>query len=111
MTKQNQLKELIIAQLKQKLGKVKQDIELVKEPPPELKITSYGMTVGYIDIITESELTENRINLWKEAVKKGEKLTIIVPKEQKLKITELLWKEGVAEKISIGTYELTLLLP
>ncbi|WP_460176598.1 hypothetical protein [Thermodesulfovibrio hydrogeniphilus] len=105
------LKELLIHHIKQKLIKVKQDLELVQEPPPDLKILSYGMTIGYIDIITEKEINPDRLEKWKQLISDGNKLVILLPKEEKLKITELLWKEGLAEKVSVGTYEISLFLP
>lgn len=105
------LKDFIIQQLRLKLHRIKQDIEPFPSPPPDLKIQSYGITVGYIDIVVEPEVSTQRIEKWKEIVASGEKLILIISKADKLKITELLWREGVAEKISIGTYEFNLLLP
>jgi len=111
MSMEKHLKELLIHQLKQKLSRIQQDLDSVPEPPPELKIVSYGIIIGYIDIITEKEISPDRISKWKNLVSQGNKLTIIIPKEEKLKITETLWKEGLAEKVSIGTYEINLFLP
>ncbi|GAB6182952.1 hypothetical protein JCM13991_06930 [Thermodesulfovibrio hydrogeniphilus] len=111
MSMERHLKELLIHHIKQKLIKVKQDLELVQEPPPDLKILSYGMTIGYIDIITEKEINPDRLEKWKQLISDGNKLVILLPKEEKLKITELLWKEGLAEKVSVGTYEISLFLP
>lgn len=111
MSMEKHLKELLIHQLKQRLSKIKQDLECLSEPPPDLKIISYGMVIGYIDIITEKEINPDRIAQWKKLISQGNKLTIIIPKEEKLKITETLWKEGLAEKVSVGTYEINLFLP
>ncbi len=105
------LKEFLLYHLKQRLSKVKQDLEPVPEPPPDLKIVSYGMVVGYIDIITENEIDSVRVERWKKLILEGNKLILIIPKEEKLRITEILWKEGLAEKVSVGTYEINLLLP
>lgn len=111
MSLEKHLKELLIHQIKQKLIKIRQDIEPVPEPPPDLKILSYGIVIGFIDIITEKEISFNRIDKWKNLLSQGNKLIILIPKEEKLKITENLWKEGIAEKVSIGTYEINLFLP
>lgn len=111
MSTEKYLKELLIHQLKQRLARIGQELEPVTEPPPDLKIMSYGMVIGYIDIITEKDINPDRIAKWKEIVSKGNKLIILIPKEEKLKITETLWKEGLAEKVSIGTYEINLFLP
>ncbi|GAQ94384.1 hypothetical protein TAGGR_1564 [Thermodesulfovibrio aggregans] len=111
MSMEKHLKEFLVFQLKQKLGRIQQQLEPVEKPPPDLKILSYGMVIGYIDIVTEKEIAPERINKWKELLSVGNKLTILLPKEEKLKITEILWKEGIAEKVSIGTYEINLFLP
>ncbi|MCX8034201.1 MAG: hypothetical protein N3A00_02650 [Thermodesulfovibrio sp.] len=111
MSMERHLKEFLVYNLKQKLSKLQQEIENVKEPPPDLKILSYGMVIGYIDIITEKEIKTERIEKWKTLINQGNKLTIIIAKDEKLKITELLWKEGLAEKVSVGTYEINLFLP
>lgn len=111
MTFEEILKELLIYKLRQKLNKIKQDLEPLEKPPPDLKILSYGIIIGYLDILTEKEISQSRVEKWREIISKGDKLILIVSKEQKLEITELLWKEGIAEKISIGTYEINLFLP
>lgn len=111
MSMEKHLKELLIYQLKQKLGRIQQEIEPTEEPPPDLKILTYGMILGYIDIVTEKEIALERINKWKQLISQGNKLILLLPKEEKLKITEILWKEGIAEKVSIGTYEINLFLP
>lgn len=111
MNTEKLLKDLIILQLKQKLYRIKQEIENIENPPPDLKILSYGITVGYIDIITEKEIGTERLKKWKELISQGNKVIVIVPKEEKLKITDIIWKEGLSEKLSIGTYEINLFLP
>ncbi len=111
MSLEKPLKELLIHQIRQRLSKIKQDLEPLASPPPDLKIKSYGITIGYMDILIEREIDNERINKWKNLIEEGNKLIIIVSKEEKLKITEILWKEGLAEKISIGTYEINLFLP
>lgn len=111
MNEEKILKDYIIHKLKLRLQRLKQDIEPYPTPPPDLKIQSYGITIGYVDIIVESDIPNHRIEKWKELVSKGDKLILIVSKEQKLKLTEQIWKAGIAEKVSIGTYEFTLLLP
>jgi len=111
MNMEKHLKEFLTYYLKQKLHRLQQQLEPLENPPPDLKILTYGMTLGYMDIITEKEITQERLNKWKEIISEGNKLIILIPKEEKLKITEILWKEGIAEKVSIGTYEINLFLP
>lgn len=111
MNTEKSLKEILINQVEQKLIKLQQKVEPLSESPPDLKIISYGLTIGFIDIVTEKDLKPERIAKWKNIISRGEKLIILIPKEDKLKIAEMLWKEGIAEKVSIGTYEINLFLP
>lgn len=111
MSVEKHLKTLLIHQIKQKLAKTGSQVEVFNEPPPDLKILSYGMTIGYIDIVTEKEIESNRIEKWKSLIEHGSKLTILCAKEEKIKVADLLWKEGLVEKISIGTYDIILTLP
>lgn len=111
MNIEKSLKELLIHQIEQRLNKINQKVEPLSETPPEMKILSYGMTIGYIDIVTEKDLKPERIEKWKNLVSKGEKLILLIPKEEKLRIADMLWKEGFAEKVSIGTFEINLFLP
>lgn len=111
MRMEEHLKKLLIYHLKQKLSKIKQELEPISNSPPDLKLLSYGVVIGYIDIITEKEIGWERIQKWKQLISEGSKLTLLLPKEEKLRITEILWKEGIAEKVSIGTYEINLFLP
>lgn len=111
MNIEKSLKELLIHQIEQRLNKINQKVEPLSETPPEMKILSYGMTIGYIDIVTEKDLKPERIEKWKNLVSKGEKLILLIPKEEKLRIADMLWKEGLAEKVSIGTFEINLFLP
>jgi len=35
----------------------------------------------------------------------------MIPNDMKVKVTELLWAKGLMDKISIGTYEISLKMP
>ncbi len=111
MSVEKHLKEFLIHQIKQKLSKIQQEIQQIENPPPDLKILSYGIVIGYIDIVTEKEISSERIAKWKDLISQGNKLTILISKDEKLKIMETLWKEGIAEKVSIANYEINLFLP
>jgi len=111
MSVEKHLKEFLIHQIKQKLSRIQQEIQQLENPPPDLKILSYGIVIGYIDIVTEKEILSERIDKWKQLISQGNKLIILIPKDDKLKIMEILWKEGIAEKVSIGNYEINLFMP
>jgi hypothetical protein len=35
----------------------------------------------------------------------------MIPKEMKIQVTEMLWAKGLMDKISIGTYEISIKMP
>jgi len=35
----------------------------------------------------------------------------MIPNDMKVKVTELLWAKGLMDKVSIGTYEISLKMP
>jgi hypothetical protein len=41
----------------------------------------------------------------------GVKLILMVPKDLKVKATELLWAKGLMGKVSMGTYEISVHMP
>lgn len=82
-----------------------------KEFFPDIIISSHGMVISVIEVETERTIAEERASQWKAITETGTKLTVLVPRELKVKATELLWKKGLAGKGGIGTYELSIALP
>jgi hypothetical protein len=41
----------------------------------------------------------------------GAKLILMIPKEMKVKVTELLWAKGLMDKVSTGIYEISIKMP
>jgi hypothetical protein len=39
------------------------------------------------------------------------KLILIVPKNSKVKAAEILWQKGIADRVSVGTYEIVVNMP
>jgi len=76
---------------------------------PDLILESHGITVGLMQVETEETLQDpDRPKLWKELSGLGPRLTLMVPAAAKARVTELLWNEGLAGKVSIATYELVI---
>jgi hypothetical protein len=36
---------------------------------------------------------------------------LMVPKSARVRVTELLWQRNLADKVSVGTYEISLTMP
>jgi hypothetical protein len=41
----------------------------------------------------------------------GSKLILMVPKNAKVKAMELLWQNGIADRVSVGSYEISISMP
>ena len=75
---------------------------------PDLILASHGMTVALMEVETEESLGPERAQRWKDLSSLGPKLILMVPAHLKAKTAELLWKEGLAGKVSIATYDVVI---
>jgi hypothetical protein len=78
---------------------------------PDLILSSYGLVMGIIEVETESTLTLENAQKWKKLLHQGARLIIIVPERSKAHITDILWQVGIAQYVSIGTYDIRLSMP
>jgi hypothetical protein len=39
------------------------------------------------------------------------KLILMVPANSKVRVMELLWKSGIADKVGVGSYEIVIKMP
>jgi hypothetical protein len=76
-----------------------------KEHYPDMILGNHGMVLALLELETEGSVSEKAVERWKALSKLGVKLTIIVPKAMKVKATDLIWKNGMMGKVSLGTYE------
>jgi|GEM_PF-281326 len=112
--------DLVVNNLKRRLSREFQDIRVnlygekkhaFKDLYPDLIVSNHGMVILVIEVETESSLSQQKAEIWKKISDTGTKLNVIVPRELKVKATELLWQTGLAGKVSIGTYELNINMP
>lgn len=108
-------KEWLIRYLERKLGRDYKGIKAnvgeeryeFKGHYPDLILESHGITVGLMQVETDETLKDpERPKLWRELSGLGPKLTLVIPAYTKAKVTELLWNEGLAGKVSVATYDL-----
>ncbi|RME69043.1 MAG: hypothetical protein D6778_01040 [Nitrospirae bacterium] len=78
---------------------------------PDLVLSEHGFVLAAVEVETEGTITEESAKKWKAIVESGTKLILMVPAAVKKKTTELLWEEGLADKVSVGTYELKINMP
>jgi len=120
MEYQNLIHEMILEHLKKELSKDYKDIGInkcgekqnaYKGHYPNMILGSHGMTVALLEVETEQSVSEEGAQRWKALSGLGAKLIVMVPKNKKVKATELIWDKGLAGKVSIGTYEIAIKMP
>lgn len=120
MEYENLTHEIILDQLRKKLSKDYKQIGInkkgekkiaYKDHYPNMILGNHGMTLALLEVETEESISEKGVDRWKALSKLGLKLIIMVPKEMKIKTTELIWNKGLVGKVSIGTYEIAIKMP
>lgn len=72
---------------------------------PDILLGSYGQVVQIIEVETRSTVDESRIDYWKKVSDLGVKLIILVPKELQNKLRDMCFKNGLAAKVNIGSFD------
>ena len=78
---------------------------------PDLILSNHGMVVSIVEVETNSTITAENAAKWKELSVLGVKLILMVPKTSKAKVIDLLWKQGIADNTSVGSYDLHVSMP
>jgi hypothetical protein len=78
---------------------------------PDMILGNQGMVLALLEVETGERISEKRAEEWKALSDLGAKLILMVPRDMKVKVTELLWAKGLMGKISIGTYEISITMP
>ena len=78
---------------------------------PDLILSNHGMVLAIMEVETDGSITHEKADEWKTLSVLGAKLILMVPKTSKAKVVDLLWKKGMADKVSVGSYELAVTMP
>jgi hypothetical protein len=78
---------------------------------PDVVLANHGLVLAVMAVETEGSITPDKADEWKALAGLGAKLILMVPKHSKAKAIELLWKKGLADKASVGSYELNISMP
>jgi hypothetical protein len=112
--------EIILEHLKRRLSKEYKEIRINKTGErqaeyrghyPDMILGNHGMVLALLEVETAESISEKVAERWKELSDLGEKLILMVPKDLKVKATDLLWAKGLMGKVSIGTYEISVHMP
>ncbi len=78
---------------------------------PDLILGNYGVTLAVMEVETAHSIDPEKISQWKTLSNLGVKLIIMIPKDLKSKVMDILWKEALVSKVSLGTYDLNINIP
>jgi hypothetical protein len=78
---------------------------------PDMILGSHNMILAILEVETDKSISEKQAEKWKAVSGLGVKLILMIPKDMKVKVTELLWAKGLMDKVSLGTYEISLKMP
>lgn len=103
--------DLIVDHLKQKLCREYKDIRVNTEGNPDMVLANHGLVLANVEVETDSTINPEKADGWKGLAEPGTKLILMVPKNAKAKVTELLWQKGIMDKVSVGSYEIVVNMP
>jgi hypothetical protein len=78
---------------------------------PDMILGNHGMVLALVKIEIAESISEKETENWKALSGLGAKLILMTPRDTKVRVTDLLWTKGLMDKISIGTYEITVTMP
>lgn len=108
------LHDWVIRQTKEKFSKLYNEINInpggeknydFKGFYPDILLGSYGQVVQLIEVETKSTINETRLEYWKKVSELGLQVTVLVPREYLNEARELCWKNGLAAKVKIGSFD------
>ncbi len=112
--------EIILEQVKRKLSRTYKEIKTntkgekraeYKGFYPDMVLGNHGMTLALLEVETADSISEKQADHWKALSGLGLKLILMIPKDRKVRVTDLLWSNGLMDKVSIGTYEISVQMP
>ncbi len=120
MQNEKLIHDWMVSYLKQKLSRDYNDININLEGEsknefngcyPDVILGNHGLVLAIMEVETENSVTPEKADEWKTLSGLGVKLIIMVPRALKAKTLDLLWKKGIADKTSVGSYEINVTMP
>lgn len=75
---------------------------------PDLILANQGMVLAIMEVETEGDITAARAAHWKQMAGLGAKLILMVPNQMRPKVMELVLQTGLAGKVGVASYEITI---
>lgn len=77
---------------------------------PDVVLVNYGQVIMIAEVETAETINTAEVAQWKELSGHGVKLSLVVPREAQNEARDICWKEGLAARVNIGSFEVTLKL-
>ncbi|MBF0505404.1 MAG: hypothetical protein HQL09_01090 [Nitrospirae bacterium] len=102
---------LIIDHLKRRFRREYSEIKVNAAGDPDLTLSNHGLVLAVVEVETESSITPEKAGKWKDLAQPGTKLILMVPKSARVKVMEILWQKGIADRVGVGTYDIAITMP
>ena len=111
------LHDWVIRELKEKYSRIYKEVHInpgdehnyeVRGYYPDAVCVNYGQVVMIIEVETKDTVNEQELAEWKEMSDLGVQLVLLVPKELLSSARDLCWKNGIAAKVKIGSFDVVL---
>jgi len=111
------LHDWVISKVKEKYSKLYKEVQTnpgedksfeFKGSYPDVVFVNYGQVVLIAEVETENTINEEEVNEWKELSNLGVQLVLLVPKELQNAARDICWKNGIAAKVKIGSFDVVL---
>jgi hypothetical protein len=66
------------------------------------------MVLAIMEVETEESIIPEQAGQWKELAGLGAKLILMVPNHTRPKVMDLIFQKGLAGKVGVGSYEITI---
>ncbi len=111
MDNEKLMHDLIVERLRGKFSKEYGEMRVNADGGPDIILANHGLTVALVEVETDRSITREKAARWKEMAESGSRLILMVPKAAKVRAMELLWKEGIADRVGLGSYEIVISMP
>jgi hypothetical protein len=111
MDNERMLHGLMVRRLEGRLRRDYKEVEVNPQGGPDIVLKSHGLTLAAVEVETEKSITPEKAEKWAEMAVSGTKLILMVPRSAKIKATDLLWQNGIMDKVAVGSYEIKIEMP
>lgn len=111
MTNEEMVHSVILEYVRHRLSRDYKAIEINPSGDPDLRLSNHGLVLAVVEIETEHTITSQKAAKWRALAESGTKLVLMVPRASKVKVMELLWQQGIADRVGVGSYDIAITMP